>query len=182
MSGLVTHSISMCANAYTIELPPQKVKSNFIKSTNAFNSVDNLYMMCNTVRMGTITESIITFLKELMERRGVSASRLASDLGLSHATVSRWLSGKDIPSPRSCQKLAEQSGVPLVRVLSIAGYMPSLPNWDEAELPEFREYVRKKYSREIDEDLIIMIEDLIERRRKRNERSRRRKRTSAHSS
>jgi len=33
-------------------------------------------------------------------------------------------------------------------------------NW-----PEFREYARKKYPDELDEDIITMIEDLIERRR-----------------
>jgi len=32
-------------------------------------------------------------------------------------------------------------------------------------LPEFREYARQKYPTELDEDLITMIEDLIERRR-----------------
>ena len=31
--------------------------------------------------------------------------------------------------------------------------------------PEFREYARQKYPNELDEDLITMIEDLIERRR-----------------
>jgi len=32
-------------------------------------------------------------------------------------------------------------------------------------LPEFREYARQKYPTELDEDLITMIEDLIERNR-----------------
>jgi hypothetical protein len=31
--------------------------------------------------------------------------------------------------------------------------------------PEFREYASKKYAEELDEDLITVIEDLIERRR-----------------
>ena len=35
-------------------------------------------------------------------------------------------------------------------------------------LPEFREYARQKYPNELDEDLIIMIEALIERRRASN--------------
>lgn len=34
--------------------------------------------------------------------------------------------------------------------------------------PEFREYALRKYPNELDEDLITMIEDLIERRRKRH--------------
>jgi hypothetical protein len=33
--------------------------------------------------------------------------------------------------------------------------------------PEFREYAREKYAAELDDDLITMIEDLIERRRSR---------------
>jgi len=32
------------------------------------------------------------------------------------------------------------------------------------DLPEFREYARRKYPNELDEDLITMIEDSIERR------------------
>jgi len=35
------------------------------------------------------------------------------------------------------------------------------------EWPEFREYAKRKYAAELDEDLITMIEDLIERRRRR---------------
>jgi hypothetical protein len=41
------------------------------------------------------------------------------------------------------------------------------------EWPEFREYARKKYGKELDEDLIAMIEDLIERRRSRINKKRR---------
>jgi len=43
-----------------------------------------------------------------------------------------------------------------------------LPRIDERtviEWPEFREYASRKYPNELDEDLITMIEDLIERRR-----------------
>jgi len=36
---------------------------------------------------------------------------------------------------------------------------------DNEELPEFREYALKKYPDELDEDLVTMIEDLIERQR-----------------
>jgi transcriptional regulator with XRE-family HTH domain len=90
---------------------------------------------------------------------------MASDLGISHATVSRWLSGEDIPSTRSCRKLAEYSGAPLEKVLSIVGHLPIVAETGYADWPEFREYARQKYPDELDEDLITMIEDLIERRR-----------------
>jgi transcriptional regulator with XRE-family HTH domain len=107
----------------------------------------------------------ISFLKEVMRRRKRKPSQLAADLGISHATVSRWLSGKDIPNTSSCRRLAEYSGVPIEKVLSIVGHIPKVSEAKSLEWPEFREYARKKYPEELDEDLITMIEDLIERRR-----------------
>ena len=100
-----------------------------------------------------------------MRRRRRFPSQLASDLGVSHATISRWLALRDIPSTSSCRKLAEYSGVPLEKILSIAGHLPLVAETGHAEWPEFREYARQKYPAELDEDLITMIEDLIERRR-----------------
>lgn len=111
--------------------------------------------------------SIVLFLKEVMRRRKRLPSQLAADLGISHATVSRWLSGDDIPSTRSCQRLSEYTGVPLERVLSIAGHLPKIRDGGPPEWPEFGEYARRKYPNELDEDLITTIEDLIERRRER---------------
>jgi transcriptional regulator with XRE-family HTH domain len=108
---------------------------------------------------------IISFLKELMRRRRQLPSQLAESLGISHATVSRWLSSADTPNIKSCRKLAEYSGVPVEKILSIAGHLPGVAETAPAEWPEFREYARQKYPDELDEDLITMIEDLIERRR-----------------
>ena len=105
-----------------------------------------------------------SFVEELMSRRRRLPSQLATDLGVSHPTVGRWLSGKDTPSTRSCRKLAEYSGVPVEKVLSLAGHLPQLNKTVPTEWPEFREYAHRKYGDELDEDLIIMIEDLIERR------------------
>jgi len=108
---------------------------------------------------------IVSFLKKIMRRRKRLPSQLAVDLGVSHATVSRWLSGADVPNIKSCQKLAEYSGVPLQNVLSIIGHLPRMAETGSHEWPEFREYAHHKYPAELDEDLITMIEDLIERRR-----------------
>ncbi len=102
-----------------------------------------------------------------MRRRKRLPSQLAADLGVSHATVSRWLSGADVPSIKSCRRLAEYSGVPLEKVLSIVGHLPRIAETSPPDWPEFREYARQKYPTELDEDLITMIEDLIERRRER---------------
>lgn len=116
-------------------------------------------------RMNSREASVASFLKELMRRVKRLPSQLAADLGVSHATVSRWLSGKDLPSTRSCQKLAEYSGVPLEKVLSIVGHFTPVATSGPPEWPEFREYARRKYPTELDDDVITMIEDLIERRR-----------------
>jgi len=62
-------------------------------------------------------------------------------------------------------RLAEYSGVPVEKVLSLAGHVPRIAERASAEWPEFREYAQMKYPTELDEDLITMIEDLIERRR-----------------
>ena len=117
--------------------------------------------------MSTQEVPIVSFLKEVTQRRKRLPSQLAADLGISHATVSRWLSGDDIPSIRSCQRLSEYTGVPLERVLSIAGHLPKIRDGGPPEWPEFGEYARRKYPNELDEDLITTIEDLIERRRER---------------
>ena len=117
--------------------------------------------------MSTKDVHIASFLKELMRRHKRLPSQMAADLDVSHATVSRWLSGKDIPNTQSCQKLAQYSGVPLENVLSTAGHMPGVAGVDPPEWPEFREYARQKYPHELDADQVTMIEDLIERRRHR---------------
>jgi len=115
--------------------------------------------------MSTQEVPVAAFLKELMRRKKRLPSQMAADLGVSHATVSRWLTGKDIPNTKSCRRLAEYSGVPLEKVLSLAGHLPVIAEKGPPDWPEFREYARQKYASELDEDLITMIEDLIERRR-----------------
>jgi len=115
--------------------------------------------------MSTKEVPMISFLKEVMRRRKVLPSQLAVALGVSHATVSRWLHNKDIPNIRSCHRLAEYSGVPLEKVLSIVGHLPRIAEKMPTDWPEFREYARQMYPNELDDDLITMIEDLIERRR-----------------
>jgi transcriptional regulator with XRE-family HTH domain len=122
--------------------------------------------------MSTKEVPLVSFLTEVMRRRKRLPSQLAADLGFSHATVSRWLSGQDIPSTKSCRKLAEYSGVPLEKVLAIIGHMPRVAEVAHPEWPEFREYARQMYPDELDEDLITMIEDLIERRRQKRYNSR----------
>lgn len=110
---------------------------------------------------------LIKFLEDMIRSHSLFPSQLARDLGVSHATVSRWLSGKDIPSVSSCMKIAQYADEAPQRVLSIAGHLPELPDEEAANWPAFREYARRKYAKELDEDVITMIEDLIRRRRRR---------------
>lgn len=114
-------------------------------------------------------EDLVGFLTSLINRRGISPSRLAKEIGVSHATVSRWLARKDVPSPQSCEKLADYGGVRVEWLLSLARYLPALETAGATQWPEFREYARLKYPDELDEDVITMIEDLIERRRRKRE-------------
>ncbi len=115
--------------------------------------------------MNTENVPIASFLKKVMRCRKRLPSQLAADLGVSHTTVSRWLSGEDIPNCHSCLRLADYSGVSPEKVLSIAGHLPRIAEKRPLDWPEFREYARQKYPAELDEDLITMIEGLIERRR-----------------
>ena len=109
--------------------------------------------------------SVNSFLQELMRRRKRLPSQLAADLGVSQATVRRWLFGEDVPSVRSCQLLADYSGVPLQKVLKITGQLPEMVLKETQDWPEFREYAQQKYPNILDEDIITLVEDLIERRR-----------------
>ena len=108
---------------------------------------------------------LASFLKEVMRRRKRLPSQLAADLGVSHATVTRWLSGEHVPNTKSCRRLAEYSGVPPEKVLSVVGHLPRIAEKEPHEWPEFGEYARRKYPNELHEDLITIIEELIERRR-----------------
>ena len=109
--------------------------------------------------------TIVTFLNELMRKRKKLPSQLAADIGVSHATMHRWLTGKDVPSTTSCRLLAEYAGVPLQEVLAASGHIPVAGESPADTWPEFRRYAEEKYPEDLDEDVITVIEDLIERRR-----------------
>ena len=108
---------------------------------------------------------IIQFLQDLMRKRKKLPSQLAADMGVSHVTMHRWLSGKDTPSTASCRILANYSGIPIQQVMAAAGHISEVSQANSVAWPEFREYARQKYPGELDDDIITMIEDLIERRR-----------------
>ena len=68
--------------------------------------------------------------------------------------------------------MAEYSGVTLEKVLFLVGHLPRVAEVAHTEWPEFREYALQMYPDELDDDLISMIEDLIERRRQKRYSSR----------
>jgi transcriptional regulator with XRE-family HTH domain len=115
--------------------------------------------------MGTIAD----FLADIQRQRGISLRRLSRESGVSASTLSRWREGKQIPSPKSCKMLAEYLSLPVEHVLALAGHLKPLHRDSTESLPEFREYAAQKYPDELDEDMIMMIEDLIYRRRQRRE-------------
>jgi transcriptional regulator with XRE-family HTH domain len=69
------------------------------------------------------------WLWEELERRGLSAREAAIAAGLSHGSVSRFLSGRQA-SPASCRKLARYFDVPEEFVLHLAGHIKPPPDQD----------------------------------------------------
>jgi len=107
----------------------------------------------------------VTFLRDFLKNRGRLPSQMADAIGISHSTISRWLSGKYIPSSRYCQKISEYTGTPLESILAMVGHITEDINIRHSGWPEFREYATKMYPDELDEDTITLIEDIIEYRR-----------------
>ena len=121
------------------------------------------------VRMQTVESHLACFLKELMLRRRCTASRLATDIGVRHPTMYRWLSGRDVPSTNSCRKIAEFSGVPLMKILSYSGHAPDALEALPDSWPAFGDYLRGKYPNRLSEGVITVVEGLIEARRHRKQ-------------
>ena len=113
------------------------------------------------------SSQLVSFLEDLMRRRRRLPSQLAADLGVSHASMSRWLHGLDVPSTKSCRKIADYSRASLRDILAFCGHVPKVkvPAASSDSWPEFREYASRKYPAELDDDLVTMIEGLIEMRR-----------------
>lgn len=52
-------------------------------------------------------------IKKLMDEKGITAYRMASDLGFPQSTVSEWLSGAYTPKADKLLKIAKYLGVPV---------------------------------------------------------------------
>jgi len=100
------------------------------------------------------------FLITLFNRLNVKPSRFAKEIGVSHATVRRWLTCDDIPNANSCSKIAGWSGYPLMHVLQAAGYISD--NGNGSKLPPIREYLLEKYSDVCSEEFARFIEGTLD--------------------
>jgi transcriptional regulator with XRE-family HTH domain len=110
-------------------------------------------------------DSLINLLHNLMRIKKIKPNRLAMEIGVSHTTMSRWLAGKTTPDLNSCKNIARYAGVSPDKVMAAVGLLPATTPLPCADWPEFREYASRKYAKELDEDLVTLIEAIIERNR-----------------
>ena len=74
--------------------------------------------------MSTSVQTFSFFVAGILRKKNMRASHLAAKIGVSHATVGRWLKGEDVPCAKSCYKVAEFTDVPVEDVLRAAGHIP----------------------------------------------------------
>ncbi len=85
-----------------------------------------------------------TWLKrQLMRQEGMNQSDLARKVGTSPGLVSDWLRDVRIPSPESCDKIADALGLDIDEVLVRAGHRPPLVHDDNPLLRELSAVVRQ---------------------------------------
>lgn len=65
----------------------------------------------------------------------MSMTAFAQAIGVSHSSVSLWLDGKRVPTPRSIDKIADVLGADLDTLLTIAGHRPQALD-DDPDSPE----------------------------------------------
>ena len=75
--------------------------------------------------MSTLRRPFSEFVAGVLRQRRIRASHFAVKIGVSHATVGRWLKGEDVPCAKSCYKVAEFTAVPVEDVLRAAGHIPA---------------------------------------------------------
>ena len=103
-----------------------------------------------------------TRLFELYKGRYGSLPKLARAMGVSHHLIYKVKQGK-----RGIGRRVIIGAIKAFPEYNLGDlfYVEGQPVKSSNNLPDFREYARQKYPNELDEDLITMIEDLIERRR-----------------
>ncbi len=105
-------------------------------------------------------ERIVAFLTGLLARYKMKPNHLAKKIGVSHATVLRWLSGEDKPNVKHCYELAKFSGTSLCTILYMAEHIKT-DITEEDSLPPFREYMERKYPEVLPEKVIVVLEEFV---------------------
>ncbi len=100
-----------------------------------------------------------------MADAGLSAAELGRRSGFDGSVVSRWLDGKSTPSIANLRQLAPVLGVPLLRLVVLAGHLTA----DEAQMAEKmptmgREYVRQTLRAEFAErpELLPLVLSVVQ--------------------
>ena len=121
--------------------------------------------MCPEVFSGWDHElKLSTLVFELYEGRYRSLPELARAMGISVGHIYKVRQGKrGINQKFIIGAIKAFPGYELADLFYVAD--ESQPVKSSNKWPEFREYARQKYPNELDENLITMVEDLIERRR-----------------
>ncbi len=72
-----------------------------------------------------VAPKIAEWLRWEMQRREWNQSDLSRRVGSSTGVVNQWVNGVRVPSPESCDRLADALGVDLTHVLVLAGHLPA---------------------------------------------------------
>lgn len=103
------------------------------------------------------------WLKAELKKRNLLQKELAGMMNVSEGIVSRYISGKDVPSPINLIKIAKVFGLPEKEVLYIGGYdeqyrklPPTVPKKDEEPI----ELSPDEESKLLDEELNQLCKDI----------------------
>ena len=67
-----------------------------------------------------MVDALVNFLDFVIRYKKLkNYSSLAKELGISHATVHRWIHGQDKPNARTCMKLADLADTPVAYILQL---------------------------------------------------------------
>lgn len=104
------------------------------------------------------------YLKNLIDRKKLNQSQVATYAGVSVSAVSLWLSGKRLPEPENLRKIAPVLGVSIEELMQNAGYL-------ESESRKDREPTITIDATGLDAEDIEILEKMAERMRHKGKKS-----------
>lgn len=113
--------------------------------------------------------------EQLLQKFGVSAYKVAKDTGITQASLSKWKSGKSIPSSETLQKLANYFGVSvdyLMTGIELEDKKPVITPKDERDIAKDLNNIMAKIEvgedgplhyngQELDEDSLLLLKDAM---------------------